>query len=154
MTFARRLYTVRQREGITARALSIRAGLADTAVSRYEMSKSEPLISYALRIAMATGYDIDDLADPAVDLPAAPRRPPQDMDRTVEAKQVGETCWASSLSLIIHRADMSKAALARDIGIGRGRVFAWLREECEPRLGTAVTTANVLDVTVHEMATG
>lgn len=149
--FRHRLSELLERHALSAKEFDRQIGIASGSSSGWVTGRSEPTISYAYRIARRFGYRCEDLAADA--LPEATLKP-EDVERAVLVKEVGETHFGATLRHLLAQRRQSGRAFARELGMPPSTVRCWIAESSEPRLWGASLAAKKLGVSLHDMVTG
>jgi transcriptional regulator with XRE-family HTH domain len=86
-SFAERLRSVRERQGVSQYALAKRTGLSKQALSQLEQGGSDPAWTTVQLLALALDVDCAAFADPALKLPESEPARPRGRPRKTEAEQ-------------------------------------------------------------------
>lgn len=154
--FCERLEVVRHRLGETVDQFADRIGVSHRTIDTWRTLTYEPLLSYAVSAALATGYTIDELADPAIELPDGPSRVPQPVNGRLSLLPkgaVGRTEFGARARAALKAAGLPVKHAAEDIEVSRSTVQDALTGDREPRLTTALRLAKRLGVRLADLAT-
>ena len=151
--FFSRIDTIRRRRGETIPAFARACGVSSRSIQSWVYDESEPLISYAAKVARATGYTLDALADPCEPLPDGPTRASKVVHEHVLFKGAcGSTPFATRMRKAIASAGITRKELAEHVEVHRMSMHKLYLGETEPRLTTALRIARALGVELDWLA--
>lgn len=157
--FGVRLAEARAARGLEIEALAFHCHVSQSSIEQWIGDRCEPLLAYAYKVASALGYDVEDLADPALEGALVRRREDRQLPWTFGFKgSVCTTAFGPTLKAELAAREIQIKQFAMDIGVPRCAVTKWVSERldyrAEPRLTSAMRAADELGLSLHGLCSG